>query len=292
MFPSGRALHPAMAVVAGVWLTACAQAEQSPEHDVREVAERPGASASASLSAGSESPGVVIGSGSAHTVTLDRYSLLIDGQRIYLWAGEFHYWRLPSPDLWRDVLEKMKAAGFNAVNIYFHWGYHSPAPGVYDFTGVRDVDRLLRLADDLGLYVVARPGPYINAESDGGGLPAWLKLVPGRARSSDPGYTDAYREWLAHINPIIARNQITAGGSVILYNVENEYAVNTDPAYMEDLQNQALAAGITVPITHNACCDAASWSSTWATGPGAVELPGVDDYPQSFDCAHPDIWGP
>src|SRR6185436_12557776 len=57
--------------------------------------------------------------GTPHTVTFDKYSLLVDGQRLYLWSGEFHYWRLPSPDLWRDVLEKMKAAGYNAANIYF-----------------------------------------------------------------------------------------------------------------------------------------------------------------------------
>lgn len=222
----------------------------------------------------------------------DRHSLIINGTAVVLQSAEFHYFRLPSPDLWQDILEKLKAGGFNAVSVYFNWAYHSPRPGVYDFTGVRDVDRFLRTAENAGLYVIARPGPYINAETTGGGFPAWLKLVPGRARSSDPGYTAAYREWLGHINPIIARHQITRGGSVILYNVENEYAVNTDAAYMDDLQNQARAAGITVPITHNACCDAASGSSTWASGPGAVELPGVDDYPQSFDCAHPDVWGP
>src|SRR5919202_4762131 len=135
----------------------------------------------------------------AHTVTYDRYSLKVDGQRIFLWGGEFHYFRLPSPSLWRDVLEKIKAAGFNGVSLYFSWAYHSPAPGVYDFSGVRDVDLLLRMTEELGLYVVARPGPYINAETSGGGFPAWLKQVPGRARSSDPHYTAAYREWLCHL---------------------------------------------------------------------------------------------
>src|SRR3954447_23199285 len=88
-----------------------------------------------------------------HTVTFDDYSFLIDGKRTYLWSGEFHYFRLPSPDLWLDVFQKMKAAGFNATSLYFDWGYHSPAPGVYDFTGVRDVDRLLDLAEEAGLYV-------------------------------------------------------------------------------------------------------------------------------------------
>lgn len=225
------------------------------------------------------------------TVTYDRYSLSVDGERVFLWSGEFHYFRLPSPDLWRDVLEKIRAAGFNGVSLYFAWGYHSPAPGRYDFSGVRDVDRLLRLTEELGMHVVARPGPYINAELSGGGFPAWLKQVPGRARSSDPGYTAAYREWLGRINPIIARHQVTRGGSVIAYNVENEYAANTDAAYMQDLQDTARAAGIDVPITHNQCCDA-SWTPTWASGPGAVQIPGVDDYPQSFECQTPDVWGP
>ncbi|XVS67966.1 beta-galactosidase [Actinosynnema sp. CA-299493] len=225
-----------------------------------------------------------------HVVSYDRYSLTVDGERVMLWSGEFHYFRLPSPELWRDVLEKIRAAGFTGVSLYFHWGYHSPSPGVYDFTGVRDVDRLLGMADELGLYVVARPGPYINAETSGGGFPAWLKAVEGRARSSDPGYTAAYRQWLAHINPIIARHQVSRGGSVIAYNVENEYAVNVDPAYMEDLQRQARDAGVDVPIVHNNCCggDLANWSS----GRGAVQIPGVDDYPQSFECDDPDAWGP
>ncbi|HEX6354076.1 beta-galactosidase [Actinophytocola sp.] len=226
-----------------------------------------------------------------HTVTYDRYSMSVDGQRVFLWGGEFHYFRLPSQELWRDVLEKIRAAGFNGVSLYFSWAYHSPAPGRYDFSGVRDVDRLLRLTEELGMYVVVRPGPYINAETSGGGFPAWLKQVPGRARSSDPGYTAAYREWLGHINPIIARHQITRGGSVIAYNVENEYAANTDAQYMQDLQDTARAAGIDVPITHNQCCDA-SWTPTWASGLGAVEIPGVDDYPQSFECQTEGVWGP
>jgi len=228
----------------------------------------------------------------AHTVSYDHYSWQVDGKRVFLWSGEFHYFRLPSPELWRDILEKIRAGGFNGVSLYFDWAYHSPAPGVYDFTGVRDIDRLLRLTEELGLYAVVRPGPYINAEVSGGGFPAWLKQVPGRGRSSDPGYTAAYRDWLGHVNPIIARHQVTRGGSVIAYNVENEYAVNTSADYMIDLQDQARAAGITVPITHNACCDAASWSSSWGSGPGAVQIPGVDDYPQSFECQTPDIWGP
>ena len=233
------------------------------------------------------------GDGVRHSVTYDRYSIEIDGRRLLLQAAEFHYFRLPSPSLWRDILEKVKAGGFNAVSLYVDWAYHSPKRGVYDFSGVRDVDRLLRTAEDVGLWVIARPGPYINAEATGGGFPAWLKQVPGRARSSAPGYTAAYQEWLSAIDPIIARHQVTRGGTVLLYQVENEYQVNTDPAYMDALQAKARADGIEVPITTNVCCDAASWASTWGSGPGAVPIPGVDDYPQSFECDKADTtWGP
>src|ERR671932_605808 len=166
----------------------------------------------------------------AHTVSYDHYSLKLDGQRLYVWSGEFHYWRLPSPDLWRDVLQKMKVAGYNATSIYFDWGYHSPKPGVYDFSGVRDVEKLLDIADQVGIYVIARPGPYINAETDSGGFPAWLDTQEGRARSSAADYTAAYLAWLSKIDAIIARHQFTdGGGNVILYQVENEYGSNTDP---------------------------------------------------------------
>ncbi|MEN3310083.1 MAG: hypothetical protein V7603_6285 [Micromonosporaceae bacterium] len=246
---------------------------------------------------GSAAPAVArraaVAGGARHSVTYDSYSLMVDGKRIVVQAAEFHYFRLPSPSLWRDVLEKDKAAGFNAVSLYFDWAYHSPRPGAYDFTGVRDVDRLLRLAEEAGLWVIARPGPYINAEATGGGFPAWLKQVPGRARTSAPGYTAAYRDWLGHVDPIIARHLVTRGGSVLLYQVENEYQVNTDAAYMAALQAKVRADGIDVPITTNDCCDAGSWSSTWGSGPGAVQIPGVDTYPQSFDCANAaTTWGP
>src|SRR4051794_34581033 len=92
----------------------------------------------------------------SHTVTFDGYSFMVDGRRTYLWSGEFHEFRLPSPDLWLDIFQKMKAAGFNATSLYFDWGYHSPAPGVYDFTGVRDIDAELDAAAKAGLYVIAR----------------------------------------------------------------------------------------------------------------------------------------
>jgi hypothetical protein len=133
---------------------------------------------------------------SSHTITYDSYSLSVDGQRLFLYSGEIHPFRLPSPSLWLDVLQKIKAAGFNGISVYFDWGYHSASPGNYDFTGIRDLDLFLNLANQIGLYVIARPGPYINAEVDGGGFPAWITRLPGNLRSTDPLYLQwAYNGW-------------------------------------------------------------------------------------------------
>src|SRR3954452_301832 len=190
----------------------------------------------------------------SHTVTFDKYSVMLDGKRTFIWSGEFHYWRLPSPDLWRDVLQKMKAEGYNAVSIYFDWAYHSPAPGVYDFTGVRDMDQLLTIANEVGLYVIARPGPYINAEVDAGGYPGWLLTQAGKARTDAADYLAAADEWLTHIDAVIARHQLTNGtGSVILYQIENELAATGTAQlnYLTHLRSKVRADGVSVPIFHH-----------------------------------------
>ena len=119
-------------------------------------------------------------------VSYDARSLMIDGKRQVIWSSEFHPFRLPSPDLWRDILQKMKASGFNTVALYFDWGYHSPKQGVYDFTGIRDVERVLAMAQEEGLYVITRAGPYVNAELSRGGFPGWLVNQRAKARTDDP----------------------------------------------------------------------------------------------------------
>jgi beta-galactosidase GanA len=191
-------------------------------------------------------------------VSFDARSLMIDGKRQVIWSGEFHPFRLPSPDLWRDVLQKMKASGFNTVALYFDWGYHSPKQGVYDFSGIRDLDRLLTMAEEEGLWVMTRAGPYVNAELSRGGFPGWLVNQKARARTDDPEYMAAADEWLTQINAVIARHQINGDGkghkgTVILHQIENELALTT-PAqrrYMDHIYAKARADGITVPIFHN-----------------------------------------
>ncbi|MFD5538127.1 beta-galactosidase [Streptomyces sp. NPDC127079] len=234
--------------------------------------------------------------GQRHTIGYDHHSLVVDGRRLVVWSGEMHPFRLPSPSLWRDVLEKMRAHGYNAVSIYVAWNYHSPAPGAYDFTGVRDLDLFLRTAAETGLYVILRPGPYINAEVDAGGFPGWLTATEGTARTTDPTYLGHVDGWLTAVNRIVRRHQLTdGGGTVLLYQIENEYDGHvTDPAgpaYMSHLYEKVRADGIDVPLFHNDKGRNGYWiPGSFDTGRGRAKwLYGFDGYP---DPSHtPPDWG-
>ncbi|MEW7847628.1 beta-galactosidase [Massilia aurea] len=224
--------------------------------------------------------------GTPKAVEWDAYSLKIDGKRVVVWSGEIHPFRLPDPSLWRDVIQKMKALGFNGVAFYFDWGYHSPAPGVYDFSGVRNVERALQMAKDEGMYVIARTGPYINSELTGGGYPGWMLRNRGEARTDDPVYLAAVDEWMTQVNAILARHQITnGGGNVIAYQLENELG-KVEPKHarqMAHLARKARADGITVPFFHNAAGRLPDWtpkdsSAPWAN-PGPTDLYAFDGYP-------------
>jgi beta-galactosidase GanA len=245
-----------------------------------------------------------------HTIGYDQYSLTIDGRRTVIWSGEFEYWRLPSPSEWLDILQKMKAEGYNAVTIYFDWAYHSPKPGVYDFSGVRNVNKLLDMAARVGLYVIARPGPYINAETSAGGLPGWLTTQAGKARTNAADYEAAADEWFTHIDAILRNHQLTNGtGTVILYQIENELAStgSGEFEYMQHLYDKARSDGITVPIFHNDKGRNGIWVPANSGVPGTVtgpnDLYAFDGYPggtcssnatAGSPSAAPDwgIWGP
>jgi len=230
--------------------------------------------------------------GQPQQVTYDQYSVSIGGKRVFITAGEFDPWRTPSPSLWLDDLQKMKADGYNAVTVYFDWDYSSPSPGVYDFggdSGVRDMNEFLNMAQLAGLYVIARPGPYINAETDGGGIPSWVLTSPNGYRSDSQPYLSAALQWYSEIDPVIAAHQITKGGDVILYQIENEYTGKSaaDVQYMADLEQQATSDGITVPYTFNQCCG----SDTFTSGTGAVNISGQDNYPLGFNCSNTSNFG-
>lgn len=168
----------------------------------------------------------------------DRF--LKDGQPFRYISGSIHYFRIPS-FYWKDRLLKMKMAGLNAIQIYVPWNFHEPQPGQYQFSEDHDVEHFIQLAHELSLLVILRPGPYICAEWEMGGLPAWL--LQNRSivlRSSDPGYLAAVDKWLGVILPKMKPLLYQNGGPIITVQVENEYGsyFTCDYDYLRFLQKR------------------------------------------------------
>ncbi|KAF7595028.1 hypothetical protein BBP40_007629 [Aspergillus hancockii] len=231
-------------------------------------------------------------------VEWDHYSFYVHGQRLFVFSGEFHYWRFPVPELWRDLLEKIKAAGFSAFSIYNHWGYHNPRPGVLDFeNGAHNFTSIMTLAKEVGLYLIIRPGPYVNAEANAGGQALWATTgAYGALRNNDPRYLDALTPYWANVSQIIAPHLITNGGNVILYQIENEFGEQwknektqepNTPAqkYMQYLQDVSRENGINTPLFHNLPnMNGYSWSKDRSNATGNVDVIGVDSYPTCWTC--------
>ncbi|KAI1105624.1 glycoside hydrolase family 35 protein [Jackrogersella minutella] len=227
-------------------------------------------------------------------VTWDEQSLYVHGERVMLFSGEFHPFRLPVPSLWIDVLQKIKALGFNCVSFYVDWALLEGKPGEFRAEGVFALEPFFEAATQTGIYLLARPGPYINAEVSGGGFPGWLQRVRGGLRTNAADYLNATDNYMSSLGKIIADAQITNGGPVILLQPENEYTVANayvpfpDGEYMQYVIQQARDAGIVVPLISN---DASPYGyNAPGTGVGEVDIYGHDGYPLGFDCAHPTTW--
>ncbi|KAM3624499.1 uncharacterized protein V6R79_024275 [Siganus canaliculatus] len=146
-----------------------------------------------------------------------------DGARFRYISGSIHYSRIPRV-YWKDRLLKMYMAGLNAIQTYVPWNYHEETPGQYNFSGDRDLQHFLQLANDIGLLVILRPGPYICGEWDMGGLPAWLlKKKDIVLRSSDPDYIAEVDKWMGKLLPMVKPYLYQNGGPIITVQVENEY---------------------------------------------------------------------
>ncbi|KAL2162929.1 hypothetical protein VTH06DRAFT_6765 [Thermothelomyces fergusii] len=242
----------------------------------------------------SSDSGPVLDNGLQHEIQWDRRSIVIGGDRLFLFGGEMHPFRLPVPELWEDVLQKIKATGLRMVSIYVHWGFHAPAPGTVDFgTGARNITRFLEAARDAGLYVMVRPGPYINGELNAGGLALWATTGEhGALRRNDSAFTAAWTPYQDGIARATRPFQLTEGGTVILYQIENEYGSQWRDAaakvpnpeavsYMEALEDNARRNGIVVPLVHNSPnLNSPVWSRDYDTvgAGGNVDIYGVDNY--------------
>jgi beta-galactosidase len=165
-------------------------------------------------------------------------------RRLQIISGEMLYPRIPR-EYWRDRMKKARAMGLNTVSTYVFWDLHEPERGKYDFTGQNDVVTFIRTAQEEGLYVLLRPGPYVCSEWDLGGLPSWLLASPNIVlRSTDAQFMEPVQEYLKRLGQELVPLLATHGGPIIGVQVENEYgSFGKDTAYMQKVRDAIVAAG-------------------------------------------------
>ncbi len=182
-------------------------------------------------------------------IRYDNNTFYVNGKETFIFSGSFHYFRC-DPNQWMDILQKIKAAGFNTVDTYVPWNFHELEKGKVDLSMLDD---FLKMCKHMGFYVIIRPGPYICAEWDGGGFPRWLagKGVGFRTASLQDIYWSKY--WFNEVLPVIKKHLITNGGAVILLQIENEYDFYSVPdsqkvEYIKSLYQDVMQNDIDVPV--------------------------------------------
>lgn len=184
-----------------------------------------------------------------HTFEIGEDAFLLNGRPFVIRCGEVHAARVPR-EYWRHRLQMARAMGLNAVCAYLFWNQHEPREGEFVWDGQADIAEFCRLAQEEGLWVVLRPGPYACAEWEMGGLPWWLlKHDDIKLRTRDPRFIAATRRYLAEVGRRLAPLQITRGGPILLVQAENEYGFYGDDAdYMGEIRQALLDAGFDVPL--------------------------------------------
>ncbi|MBO5374576.1 MAG: beta-galactosidase [Clostridia bacterium] len=172
-----------------------------------------------------------------------------DGEEIKIISGAVHYFR-NMPDTWRDIFKKMKAMGLNCVEIYCAWNMHEKKIGEFDFSSNLDIRSFIKIANEEGLMAIVRPGPYICAEWEFGGLPWWLQAMDDmEIRCSNPIYMKHFENYLAHLFDQIRDLLFTNGGPIIMLQCENEYGYyGDDKEYLKSLHDIYRRHGIDVPL--------------------------------------------
>ena len=178
---------------------------------------------------------------------------LLTGKPFQIISGEMHYPRIPRA-YWRARFRMARAMGLNTITTYVFWNEHEPQPGVYDFSGNNDIAEFIREAQHEGLYVILRPGPYVCAEWEFGGFPAWLlkdqSLV---VRSRDPKFMAATERWMRRLGHEVAPLQIGNGGPIVAVQVENEYgSFGDDHAYMQQMHHMLTESGFNRSLLYTA----------------------------------------
>ncbi|KAK9208773.1 hypothetical protein WN944_001133 [Citrus x changshan-huyou] len=189
------------------------------------------------------------------TVTYDRKGLIINGQRRILFSGSIHYPR-STPEMWPDLLKKAKDGGLDIVDTYVFWNGHEPTRGKFYFEGRYDLVRFIKLAQQAGLYVTLRIGPYACAEWNFGAFPAWLKFIPGMEfRIDNQPFELEMQKWVTKIVDMLKAEKLfeTQGGPIILSQIENEFELvewnlgDRARVYGQWAAHMAIGLNITVP---------------------------------------------
>ena len=178
------------------------------------------------------------------TFTVDNGTFLLDGKPFTVKAAELHYPRIPR-EYWEHRIKMCRALGMNTVCMYVFWNLHEQREGVFDFTGQNDIAEFCRLAQKNGMYVIVRPGPYVCAEWEMGGLPWWLlKKKDIRLREQDPYFMQRVGLFMNEVGRQLAPLTIQNGGPIIMVQVENEYgSYGEDKAYVSAIRDIVRRAG-------------------------------------------------
>ncbi|GHT36353.1 beta-galactosidase [Bacteroidia bacterium] len=186
-------------------------------------------------------------------------TFLLNGEPFVIKAAEIHYPRIPK-EYWEHRIQMCKALGMNTICLYVFWNIHEPVEGQFDFTGNNDVAEFCRLAQKNGMYVIVRPGPYVCAEWEMGGLPWWLlKKENIGLRTLDPYFVERVKIFMGEVGKQLSKYQLSKGGNILMVQVENEYgAYGVDKPYIEAVRDIVKASGFNeVPLFQ---CD---WNSNF-----------------------------
>ncbi|HZG85981.1 beta-galactosidase [Paenibacillus sp.] len=220
----------------------------------------------------------------APAVGLSANSLNIQGKPEILLCASLFYFRIPRA-YWRERMEQLKTFGYNCIDVYFPWNFHEPREGEWDFAGEKDIEAFLQTAAEAGVWVVARPGPYICSEWDGGALPAYLFAKEGmKLRDQDSAFLAYVSKWYDRVLPMLKKYEAGAGGTVICVQLDNEldfYGCSDPNGYISALRDMALAHGIAVPLI--ACAGQGGLREASGFAEGVV--PTCNFYPNDRDPA-------
>ncbi|WP_223598548.1 beta-galactosidase family protein [Chryseobacterium sp. GVT01B] len=185
-------------------------------------------------------------------------SFFLNDKPFTVYSGEMHYPRVPS-EYWKHRLEMMKAMGLNTVTTYVFWNYHEEAPGKWNFSGEKDLRKFIKTAQEVGLYVIIRPGPYVCAEWEFGGYPWWLqKNKDLEIRRDNKAFLEECRKYINQLAKQIVPLQINNGGPVIMVQAENEFGsyvaqrkdipLEEHRKYSHKIKEMLLNSGVSVPL--------------------------------------------